>query len=114
MVKKVLTAVALCMVYIAMTAQEKTYVVQRGETLQSIAQKFGVSEYRIQECNWNVKTYYAGWRIKLPAITEERTPNEVFAYEMAHKKLEEAKQEMEKGKTYTIQVGEQSASFEAS
>lgn len=100
MVKKVLTAVALCMVCIAMTAQEKTYVVQRGETLQSIARKFGVSEYRIQECNWNVKTYYAGLRIKLPAIAEERTPDEVFAYEMAHKKLKEAKQEMEKGKTY--------------
>lgn len=100
MIKKILTTVALCMVCLTIIAQEKTYVVQRGETLQSIARKFGVSEYRIQECNWNVKTYYAGLRIKLPATAEERTPDEVFAYEMAHKKLDEAKKELAMGKTY--------------
>ena len=82
------------------TAQEKTYVIQRGETLQSIARKFGINELRIRECNWNVKTYYAGLRIKLPAIAEEQTPDEVFANEMAHKKLDEAKKEMAMGKTY--------------
>lgn len=98
MVKKLLIIVVLCLSWLDSAGQVKTYVIQRGETLQSVAKKFGVSESQIRECNQYVKNYHVGLNIKLPAGAKQQTPDEVFANDRAVEKMNEAKRQLEAGK----------------
>ena len=56
--------ISLCLIS-NMQAQTK-YVVQRGETLESIAQKYGTSAEAIKKANPSVSAVYAGKQLVLP------------------------------------------------
>ena len=106
MLNRLLTLIVMLLLYLTAAGQERTYMIQRGETLQSIAKKFGIHELRIREYNWNVKEFRTGMTIKLPPVAEELSSDEVFDNETDRKLLDEtdslseklyhARQELEK------------------
>ncbi len=53
---------------LSISAQEtKTHIIQRGETIESIAKKYGISEADLKEANPDIKKfYYAGMSIVIP------------------------------------------------
>ena len=55
-------------------AQERTHVVQRGETLRSIAEQYGISVDQIETANPNAKNYiYVGMKLVIPSVMSQST-----------------------------------------
>ncbi len=57
-------------------AQTRTHVVKRGETYQSIAEKFGISEENLKSYNATHPTCYVGLKINVPFSNEAYSPAE--------------------------------------
>lgn len=55
---------------LSVTAQN-VHVVQRGETEESIAQKYGVTAEQLKEANPYLQTFYTGAKVVIPQITHE-------------------------------------------
>lgn len=55
-------------------AQSKSHTVARGETLQSVAQKYGVSEDAIRQANPNMgNMFYVGMKLDIPEKSEQNS-----------------------------------------
>lgn len=63
-------------------AEEKTHVVKKGETIESIAKTFGITTESLIEANPTLKQYmYAGMTLKIPAATAQPTAQTATATE---------------------------------
>lgn len=66
MKRTILSIVALLCMTFAM-AQQKSHTIQRGETIESIAKKYNVSVYALQEANPDIKDmFYVGMKLVIP------------------------------------------------
>ena len=69
--KKLLFVMLMCIVSINLYAQTKVHIVQRGETVVSVAKRYGVSVDDLKKANPNVNNYfYAGMKLTIPAKKE--------------------------------------------
>lgn len=78
---RILTIVVAVFSYFAMSAQTISHIVERGETLESVADRFGVSKEAIIELNPDVdKMMYSGMKLYIPQSqanpTVRQTENE--------------------------------------
>ena len=76
MIKKIFLSVLLCTVYLLSMAQSQTvtHVVQRGETLESIAEYYKVSIEDINKANPNADgIVYVGMKLNIPTISKQQT-----------------------------------------
>ena len=81
MVKKIILSVLLCTVCMFTMAQSQTvtHVVQRGETIESIAQYYNVSVEDINKANPNADgVVYVGMKLNIPTSSDfsKTTPKE--------------------------------------
>lgn len=81
MVKKIILSVLLCTVCMFIMAQSQTvtHVVQRGETIESIAQYYNVSVEDINKANPNADgVVYVGMKLNIPTSSDfsKTTPKE--------------------------------------
>lgn len=66
---------AIALFAIMATATEKTHIVKKGETAESIAKTFGISTESLLEANPDLKQYiYAGMTLKIPATSTQTKP----------------------------------------
>lgn len=66
MKRTIFSIVALLCMTFAM-AQQKSHTIQRGETIESIAKKYNVSVYALQQANPDVKDmFYVGMKLVIP------------------------------------------------
>jgi len=72
---KLMTLVVMCIIATATSfaqTSEKTHKIEKGETIESIAQKYGVTPDEIKKANPNAGNYfYTGMSIKIPAKKTE-------------------------------------------
>lgn len=76
MIKKIFLSVLLCTVCMLSMAQSQTvtHVVQRGETLESIAESYKVSVEDINKANPNADgIVYVGMKLNIPTISKQQT-----------------------------------------
>lgn len=76
MIKKFFLSVLFCTVYLLSMAQSQTvtHVVQRGETLESIAEYYKVSIEDINKANPNADgIVYVGMKLNIPTISKQQT-----------------------------------------
>lgn len=79
--KKLIFSFALMLASLSMSAQTiQSHTVQRGETIESVAKKYGISVNDLQQANPSTKDYfYAGMKLVIPRKTSIRnatqTPN---------------------------------------
>lgn len=67
--KKFFLSLIALMLSVSVFAQAVVHTVQRGETLESIAQKYGVSTQDLLNANPDAKEYlYTGMKISIPAV----------------------------------------------
>lgn len=73
--KKLFFSFALMLVSLSMSAQTSlSHTVQRGETLESVAKKYGISVSDLQQANPSTKEYfYAGMKLVIPHRTTHNT-----------------------------------------
>lgn len=65
---KLMTIIAMCIMVTATAFAQTTHKIEKGETIESIAQKYGVTVDDIQKANPNAGGYFfAGMSIKIPA-----------------------------------------------
>lgn len=65
--KKLLFVMLMCIVSITLYAQSKVHTVQRGETVASVAKKYGVSVDDLKKANPNINNYfYVGMTLTIP------------------------------------------------
>lgn len=69
--KKLLFSFALMLASLSMSAQTRlSHTVQRGETIESVAKKYGISVSDLQQANPSTKDYfYAGMKLVIPRKT---------------------------------------------
>lgn len=74
--KKVLSVIIIFSIAFCCSAQNTvTHIVQRAETIESIANKYGISVADIQKANPDVKNYfYVGMQLSIPSKTVSKTP----------------------------------------
>lgn len=73
--RTILTTLLLCF-SIMLSAQVQEHKVNKGETLDSIAQKYGVEKDSILELNPSAKKYfYIGMVLKIPVANQESSPS---------------------------------------
>ena len=80
MVKKIFLSVLLCAVSMLSMAQSQTvtHVVQRGETLESIAEYYKVSVEDINKANPNADgMVYVGMKLNIPTNSNSSTEKDV-------------------------------------
>lgn len=66
---------AIALFAIMATATERTHIVKKGETAESIAKTFGISTESLLEANPDLKQYiYAGMTLKIPAASTQTKP----------------------------------------
>ncbi len=78
MIKKIIFSVLLCTVCMFTMAQSQTvtHVVQRGETIESIAQYYNVSVEDINKANPNADgVVYVGMKLAIPTTTKVQSQN---------------------------------------
>lgn len=71
--KKILFAIILTLIVTSIKGQTQnnfTHTVQRGETIELIAQKYGVSVDQIKQINPNMDIFFTGLKIQVPAVIE--------------------------------------------
>ncbi len=75
--KRILALVAFIITVISVNAQTTTtHTVQRGETIESVAQKYGVTVQDLQNANPDTKEYfYIGMKLSIPAVKKTATPS---------------------------------------
>lgn len=81
--KKLFFSFALMLASLSMSAQtSKSHIVQRGETIESVAKKYGISVSDLQQANPSTKDYfYAGMKLVIPHktniqnTTQTQSPN---------------------------------------
>lgn len=61
-----LLVLLLCSVALAMQAQQREHVVQRGEDFASIAKKYAITEQELMDANPSSKACYAGRKLIIP------------------------------------------------
>lgn len=84
--------------FYAMTyAQQKTHLIKRGETLETIAQLYGLTTEQIKANNPHIRTYYSGITINLPENAIQRSASEIKEVSVAEKYLSMGRQYLEKG-----------------
>ena len=65
--KKLLFVMLMCIVSITLSAQTKVHTVQRGETVASVAKKYGVSVDDLKKANPNINNFfYVGMTLTIP------------------------------------------------
>lgn len=78
-------------------AQNKTHLVKRGETLETIAQLYGITAEQLKAHNPHIRTFYSGITINLPENVVKREASEIKEVSVAEKYLSMGKQYLEKG-----------------
>lgn len=81
--KKLFFSFALMLASLSMSAQtSQSHTVQRGETIESVAKKYGISVSDLQQANPSIKDYfYAGMKLVIPQktntqnTTQTQSPN---------------------------------------
>lgn len=77
--KKIILSLALMLTALSMSAQSTvSHTVQRGETIESVAKKYGISVKDLQQANSSTKDYfYAGMKLTIPRVsTPAQTQNQ--------------------------------------
>ena len=70
-----LTVALLCVASAVVSAQEVTHVIQRGETLESVAAKYHVSVETIKSRNpYCTEMFFAGQKLTIPAAASSEAP----------------------------------------
>lgn len=110
----------LAMAGMEINAQVIVHQVQRGETLKSVADMYGLSEEVIRKANPNIgTTLYTGTKIVIPAKVANNgdvTPQQqtqVIVYEQSVKSKKKARQSLEEEKYYGARQGGFAISFGA-
>ena len=87
-------------------AQQKTHVVARGETLVSIAKKYGLSEVELKAANPNLSVVFTGIKLVIPEKTNATEPEATEVNEVPTQTVEEkptssdGQDEYDKGEEY--------------
>lgn len=73
--KKLIFSFALMLASLSMSAQmSQSHTVQRGETIESVAKKYGISVNDLQQAKSSAKDYfYAGMKLVIPSKTSTQT-----------------------------------------
>lgn len=75
--KKIFLSLIVLMLSVSVFAQAVVHTVQRGETLESIAQKYGVTAQDLLNANPDAKEYlYTGMKISIPTVQKTVANNE--------------------------------------
>ena len=70
--KRLLTSILMLLSVMVMQAQQVVHTVQRGETLESIAEKYHVTKETITQNNPNVAdAFYVGLKLYIPTAQSE-------------------------------------------
>lgn len=72
--RKIVIALLLSCFATFTMAQTRTHVVKRGETYQSIAEKYGISEENLKSYNTAHPTCYVGLKVNVPYSNQAYTP----------------------------------------
>jgi len=76
--KKLLTIAVMLLSFTALMAQQITHTIKRGETLESIAQKYNVSVDAIKEANPNVANMiFVGMKLTIPEKSKPKVEKKV-------------------------------------
>lgn len=67
---------------VAAVAQQQVHTVERGETLSSIANKYGITEYELKKANPNMTICFAGIKLNIPERKKNDEDNTVPAKEV--------------------------------
>lgn len=99
----------LCLLFSAfffqMSADTTVHVVQRGETLESVAGKYGVNVQQIKEANPNMgKLFYAGLKLNIPEKMSEDSSSIDHASEKKVKSTEPQVKKVDKKRFDSPQV----------
>lgn len=76
--KRLLTSILMLLSVMVMQAQQVVHTVQRGETLESIAEKYHVTKETITQNNPNAAdAFYVGLKLYIPTAQSENVPQSV-------------------------------------
>lgn len=76
--KRLLTSILMLLSVMVMQAQQVVHTVQRGETLESIAEKYHVTKETITQNNPNATdAFYVGLKLYIPTTQSENVPQHV-------------------------------------
>jgi len=78
MIRKICFSLIMCAISLMAMAQHQvvTHVVQRGETIESIAKQYNVSVADINKANPNAEgVVYVGMKLQIPLSTEKQSAN---------------------------------------
>lgn len=78
MIRKICFSLIMCAISLMAMAQHQvvTHVVQRGETIESIAKQYNVSVADINKANPNAEgVVYVGMKLQIPFSTEKQSAN---------------------------------------
>ena len=78
-------------------AQNQIHTIKRGETLETIAQLYGITAEQLKAYNPHIRTYYSGITINLPENAMKRTASDIKEISVAEKYLSMGKQYLEEG-----------------
>lgn len=91
---RLINFICLFVFAISVFAQSLVHTVQPGETLESIAKKYNISVYKIQQANPDSQNYfYIGMKLNIPDKGESRSKEETQAVVSSHKLVEDAQSE---------------------
>lgn len=116
--KRLLTTMVLLLSYMFMMAQQVSHTVQRGETLESIAQKYQVSVDAIKQANPNTSdAFFVGMKLIIPKNTyiAVPTPSETINYSTQDVILEKGVSRPNKNyerRTTVFEIGYTASSFD--
>lgn len=87
--KKLFFSFALMLSSLSMSAQtSQSHTVQRGETIESVAKKYGISVSDLQQANPSTKAYfYAGMKLVIPSKTNTQNTTQTQSSSSSNTKM---------------------------